>query len=386
MTRGRIAWTIAAVDVLLYLVTSLYPSDGGVAATILYFVGLASFTAVGALLITRVPRNPIGPLLLGAGTVLVIAIVTGTYANAGAAQEPSWPLSEAARIVGNVLFVYPFVIAFIGVPLLFPDGRLPSPRFRWIVAITIAGMVAWTLTGLLFDATGQPLVPGTEFLAPAAAVLQVVFLVSIILGLGGAVIAVARRYRRGGRVQRQQVKWLTADVALAAILLPPAVLLTDVNPELASTLSGTAIIVMFALPVVIGIAVLRYRLYEIDRIVSRTIGWAIVTGLLVAVFAGLVVALQAALAPWTRENTLAVAASTLVAFALFQPLRRRVQHAVDRRFDRARYDGQRTVDAFAEHLRSEVDLLSLRSSLTAMANDAVRPASAGVWLRGKAAQ
>ena len=110
------------------------------------------------------------------------------------------------------------------------------------------------------------------------------------------------------------------------------------------------------MPIVIGIAILRYRLYEIDRIISRTIGWAIVTGLLVAVFAGLVVALQAVLAPVTKENTLAVAASTLVAFALFQPLRRRVQRAVDRRFDRARYDGQRTVGAFAERLRNEVDL------------------------------
>ena len=133
----------------------------------------------------------------------------------------------------------------------------------------------------------QPRIPGDASLALATPVLQalfpvlqVAFFVSVLVGFGGAVIAVSQRYRRGGRVQRQQVKWLTADVALAAILLPSALLLTGVNPELASTLSGIAIIAMFALPVVIGIAILRYRLYEIDRIISRTLGWAIVTALL----------------------------------------------------------------------------------------------------------
>ena len=386
MTRARLAWAVAGVDLLLFLITSLNPSDGGAAALILYLVGLASFTVVGAVLITRVPENPIGILLLGAGTVLVIAIVIGTYADVGAAQVPPWPLSDIARIVGDVMFVYPFVIAFIGVPLLFPDGRLPSRRFRWIVGVTIAGMAAWTVSGLLFDPAGHPravadaLAPATPVLQAVFPILQVSFFVSVLVGFGGAVLAVSKHYRRGGRVQRQQVKWLTADVALAAILLPSALLFTDVNPELASTLSGIAIVAMFALPVVIGIAILRYRLYEIDRIVSRTLGWAIVTALLAGVLVGGIVVLQAVLAPFTNENTIAVAASTLVAFALFQPLRRRVQRAVDHRFDRARYDGQLTVDAFAEHLRSDVDLGSLRSALAATADRAVRPAGAAVWL------
>ena len=135
------------------------------------------------------------------------------------------------------------------------------------------------------------------------------------------------------------------------------------------------------MPVTIGIAVLRYRLYEIDRIISRTIGWALVSGILVAVFAGVVVALQTVLAGITQGETLAVAASTLVAFAIFQPVRRRVQSAVDRRFDRARYDAQRTVDTFAEHLRSEVDLGRLRSALVVTADRAVRPVGAAIWLR-----
>jgi hypothetical protein len=140
---------------------------------------------------------------------------------------------------------------------------------------------------------------------------------------------------------------------------------------------------MFALPIAIAIAILRYRLYEIDRIVSRTIGWTIVTGLLAIVFVGLVVILQAALASVTGENTIAVAGSTLVALALFGPLRRRVQRAVDRRFDRARYDGQTTTDVFADRVRNEVDLVTLRDALVATAADAVRPAGAGLWLRAR---
>ena len=386
MTRARVAWTIAGLDLAIFLLTSLRPSDGGVAALILYVVGLASFTGVGALLCSRVPQNPIGPLLLGAGTILVISIVIGDYADIGMTQDPPWPAWLVARIAGDVTFVLPFFLAFIAVPLVFPDGRLASPRFRWVVRLAVADIAALAILNILVDNMGRPRDPSVEFLAPLVAQLQTFFLVASVTCVLGAVVAVSLRFRRGDSVQREQVKWLAADVAIATILLPLSIVLSTSNPVLSSTFSGFAIIAMFALPVVIGIAILRYRLYEIDRIISRTIGWAVVTGVLVAVFAGLLVALQAALAPLTKESTLAVAASTLVAFALFQPLRRRVQRAVDRRFDRARYDGQRTVDAFAEHLRSEVDLGTIRSSLTATANEAVRPSASEVWLRPKAAR
>jgi hypothetical protein len=136
-----------------------------------------------------------------------------------------------------------------------------------------------------------------------------------------------------------------------------------------------------ALPVAAALAVLRYRLYEIDRIISRTIGYGIVTATLAVVFVGVVLGLQALLAQFTGGNTVAVAASTLVVAALFQPLRRRIQRVVDRRFDRARYDAQRIVDTFATQLRDEVDLDRLRVALVATADDAMRPAGAAVWLR-----
>jgi hypothetical protein len=148
------------------------------------------------------------------------------------------------------------------------------------------------------------------------------------------------------------------------------------------TIFDVLAVASLSLPAIaVGVAILRYHLFEIDRIISRTLSWAVVTGLLGAVFVGLVVGLQALSANVTKSNTLAVAASTLVVAALFQPLRRRVQGAVDRRFNRARYDAQRTTDAFAAQLRDEVDLARLRVALVDTVEEAVRPASASVWLR-----
>ncbi len=376
MRRGRVAWGIASLDIVAFLVASMFDPAGDVGAAVLYAIGIASFAGVGALLCTRVPANPIGVLLLAAGTVLVAAIVIGTYADLGALQVPPWPGSGLARLVGDTLFIYPFVIALIGVPLVFPDGRLLSRRFRWIVWIAIANMVAWTLGGILGPSPG-----GASATIPGLAALEPFVLFATLVSFGGAVVAVWLRFRRGDPVQRQQVKWFVAVVGVGAVVLPVALVLYTVNPELADALSSVAILAMFALPVAIGIAILRYRLFEIDRLISRTIGWAVVSGLLIAVFAGGVIALQTVLAGFTQDQTPAVAASTLVAFALFQPLRRRVQRAVDRRFDRARYDGERTAAAFAERLRDQVDLAGLESDIRGTVGAALRPSSAGIWIR-----
>ena len=198
------------------------------------------------------------------------------------------------------------------------------------------------------------------------------------LGLVGATGLVAR-FVRGAPEARAQLKWLLASVLPAVAVTPFSFFDADQTAySLADVLSAATLLLV---PLTIGIAVLRYRLYEIDRIVSRTIGWAIVTGVLVTVFAAVVVALQAVLASVTDENTLAVAASTLVAFALFQPVRRRVQRAVDRRFDRSRYDGERVVAAFAARLRDQVDLRTLEVEVARVAIETVRPTSTAVWLR-----
>src|SRR4051794_38953540 len=218
-------------------------------------------------------------------------------------------------------------------------------------------------------------VPGLE---PVTALLGAFASWSSLIGFGAALLAVVIRYRRGDALRRQQLKWLIPVALVAGIAFPVAF----ISPVQA--LGDIAFVIgtlsLLAFPIVIAIAVLRYRLYEIDRIISRTIGWAIISGVLAGTFAAAVVGLQALLAGQTQGQTAAVAASPLAAFALSQPVRRRVQRAVDRRFDRARYDAQRTADAFTERLRDEVELHALTGELERTVMTSMRPSSAAVWL------
>jgi hypothetical protein len=200
-------------------------------------------------------------------------------------------------------------------------------------------------------------------------------------GLGGVLIsvlgvaAVVSRYRRGEGVDRQQLRWFVAAVLLAVV------------PITVSPLGGgpgallLAVFGLLLVPIAVWIAVTRYRLYEIDRLISRGLSWAVLSGVLLVVYAGAVLLLQAVLAGVVQGQTVAVAASTLLAAALFQPLRRRVQGGVDHRFNRARYDAERTATDFAERLRDEVDVDHLRTPLAATASGAVHPTGVGVWLR-----
>jgi len=206
----------------------------------------------------------------------------------------------------------------------------------------------------------------------------------IVVLVAAAAVSLLVRLRHARGTERQQLRWFAASIAFAVAAVAFGVTVSTLFPGSSETgLAWVLVILAFsATPIAVGLAVLRYRLYEIDRIISRTLGWALVTGLLGATFAGLVVGLQALSTRVTGGNTLAVAASTLVVAALFQPLRRRVQGAVDRRFNRARYDARHTTDTFARHVRNELDLGQLRSALIDTAGVAVRPVTATVWLRG----
>jgi hypothetical protein len=273
--------------------------------------------------------------------------------------------------------------------LLFPDGELPSPRWRplpWIAGVALLLMilpeagVAWGAPGLVLLQGWGPAAQDTRIVI-ADALQTAGVLLSALVALS-ALASVIVRFRRSTGIERQQLKWFAyASLSEVAIL---ALALTSVVPSPLDMI--LAALVGPLVPIAIGIAILRYRLYEIDRLVSRTVGWAIVTGLLVAVFLGATFLVQAVLAQFTSDNTIAIAASTLAAFAFAQPLRRRVQRAVDRRFDRARYDGQQTADAFAGHVRSSVDLDTLSAMLAATAGEAVRPAGSVVWLSARPAR
>jgi len=365
MTRSRIAWSLAIVDMLVLGVAVFFGPQPDYGAIALFLLGVAAYVGIGALLVSRVPANPIGALMLATGTVTVAAVGIGTYANLGVLQDPQWPGAALARTVGDAMFIYPILIALVGIPLVFPDGRLPSQRFRWVVVLLIAGMTAWTI-GVLFGQT-----------------FDVVVLISMPVAFGGAVTAVSLRFRRGDAVQRQQVKWLAANVILGATAVLAGLFVLPVNPDLANGLIIMGMLALFALPFVIGIAILRYRLFEIDRIVSRTLSYAIVIVLMAMAFGGIVLVLQTMLTALTRANEIAVAASTLAVFALFQPILRRVRRAVDRRFDRASYDGQRLADAFAGRLRDEVDITTVTADLDATVRAAVRPTTLRLWVRGR---
>lgn len=375
---------MAAVALALTPLTVLLPDAetetvAGTVATVMLMAGIGSLSLVGAILATRVPGNSIGYLLLASGALVVGSSLASFYATSDAAR----PGIELARILGETLFIYGIVITVVIVPLVFPSGTLLGPGWRWMVAIIVAGMVALTLSVALGSESSFS--GGARFPLgqPRPSVLMEVFeafnAITAFIGLGGAVAATVIRFRRSRGIERQQMKWLVAVASVAALTMPPALVIPD--PTISSTLLLVALGAFALLPLAIGIAVLRYRLYDIDRIISRTIGWALVTGLLVGAFALLVLGLTSLLEPLTGGSTLAVAGSTLVVVALFTPVRGRVQRAVDRRFDRGRYDGERTLAAFGERLRDEVDLDVIRADVLATVESSVRPSRVGLWLR-----
>ena len=349
-------------------------------AIVVLFVFL-SLPSVGVTLAIQRPGNPIGWLLLLGAVALIAGTFVAAYVEHSFAVAPlpgyrlfDWLGSDPLQFLALTLLLF-------WVPLVFPTGRLPGPRWR-VVALAA---VAVTIAPVVFRAVASGPDYGRRLPNPfaiSAIPEQAVSFVSVgstvafmtLIGLAG--LSVLLRYRRSAGIERQQLKWFMAAVAL---LLPAAGVAALTGTEAGWLLM---LVTVGFLPVAIGVAVLRYRLYEIDRLISRTIGWALVTGLLVGAFALLVLGSSAVLEPLTGGNTLAVAGSTLVVALLFNPLRTRVQIAVDRRFDRSRYDGERTLAAFGERLRDEVDLPTIRADVLATVETSVRPSRVGLWLRG----
>jgi hypothetical protein len=357
--------------------------------TILFF---ACHALVGFLLVVRRPRNVIGWLLIiiafgfvGTGDLHDLDLDALT---SGSASWPDFLRAWLSSWAGSATFV-----AYLALAVLYPTGRFGQGRERaggmLLVGLGAASVVAQALAPTLPinpDGTRSYLVPNRfgvipDVLAPFGLGGDWWTLVTItLLGIGIAGLGV--RFRRSSGLVRVQMRWLVASLCAILASLVIGLSVTLVLGETGAELAWLPVIVAYpTLPIAVYIAITRYRLYEIDRIVSRTVAWAIVTGLLLAVFAAGVVSLQAILSGITQGQTLAVAASTILAFGLFQPLRRRVQRIVDRRFDRARYDGQAMSAVFADRLRNEVDLVTLRNELVATATAAVRPTGAGLWLR-----
>jgi hypothetical protein len=379
-------WVVAAATLVVFgLANVLYPAaEANLLFTAMFGAIIFAFVLVGALLSVRVPSNVIGPMLLGSGAMLAATVAVGTLAIVSATRDdlPA-PIVAAALLLNDIGFVVPIIVVLIGVPLIFPDGRLLSPRWRWIVVLAVAALTAQAVSQVFGPSPLGAQEIDNPFAIPALepllGVLDGFASWTSVVGFGSAVVAVVVRYRRANEVERHQLKWLIAVAGVAAVAFPLAFIVP--LPPVADAAFFTGLLALLALPLAIGVAILRYRLYDIDRIISRTLSWTTVTVVLLVVFAGLVVGLQALLIDVTQGQTLAVAASTLIAFALFQPVRQRVQRAVDRRFDRARYDSELTAAAFAERLRTEVDLETVASDLTRSVERALRPRSLGLWLK-----
>jgi len=376
LLSGSVGTALSSGSVDLYsIITGLM---GSVAAVTL--------ATVGAVLASRLPRNPIGWLLLVSGAVLGFSFVATTPGVTGL-PGGIWLLW-----LGNLTW-YPAVV-FVGVllPLLYPTGHLPSPRWRAVVVVAIV-----TMTLALINTAFSPFSPGSappgvsNPLAVSGSLASVLSLMSSAATLAAVVcfpLAAASlvvRYRRAAGVERAQLRWFAAVAALIGLSFAVALMTNSATSGLLAVVSNAAWLLLFVglalLPVAIGIAILRYRLYEIDRLISRSIGWGVLTVILGAVCVGLVLGLQTLLAPFTGSNELAVAGSTLLVFSLFQPVRRRVQGIVDRRFNRARYDAQAAVDAFTVRLRDEVDLEILQGSLLRLVEATLEPTTSGIWLR-----
>ena len=401
-TVAVVLWLLAAAGGLTMVIGSIVaadPAGGGSRTEVAVFTLLAlnalTCTTVGALIVTRRPDNWVGWLLALTGVGLVLTFGGFVLAGIRTGQAgPDDPLAGLFSWTGLVAFNPTLTLVSL-VMLLFPDGRLPSARWRLPVGAVIVTILAGTLIiAIKPGLVDQTLAvnpfgldhPVVRTIAPLAlAVASIGALGSILLG----VAAVASRFASARGDTRLQLKWFLGAVAIVALAVIPTTAL-NTTPATTTPDGGTqqfgpfdvAGAASFALlPIAIGVAILRYRLYDIDRLISRTVGWVVVSVILLAVFGSALVAVEAVLAGVTQGETLAVAASTLVAFALFQPVRRRVQGVIDRRFDRARYDAARVVEGFSERLRGQLQLATLGDEIARVASETVRPTSAAVWLR-----
>jgi hypothetical protein len=390
LASPRTATVLACVMVVLFaillvesaLAHRLTARNLGAAASL---TTLTVVIAVVGLVVARhQPRNPIGWLLAGEALLTLVTISASAYTESVYYRgHPGLPLAGPVALVLAELFPLTF-FPFPLVVLLFPDGRLPSRRWRWVLAgyltVGVGALLSVCAVSISLIARHQVRVlsdgelaqvsnpsAGTAWLMP----LVLVFVASVTLLWLAALARQIGSWRRSSGERRQQLKWLMSGAAVCGVGL--AAIATN------SALWELLILGLGALPVSIGIGILKYRLYEIDRIISRTLAYTIVTGLLVGVYAGLVLLATRIL---TFASAEAVAAATLIAAALFAPLRRWVQRGVDRKFNRARYDAESTVAAFTARLQDAVDLDSVRDDLAAAVQAALEPAHVSVWIAG----
>jgi len=385
MSRRVIGWWLVPVDAGLYslgiallALPRVQPFANEINRSPFVIFATFAFATVGAAIVWRRPAHPIGWIYCASGLLLSIDSVTGSYVG-HLLVDPAAPFGSVVRIANGVAFFDGFLLPLTFGLLLFPDGRLLSPRWRafgvfvaFVLVLFVVGPVVANVTGAGGD------IPPVVLLAAFSAIF-------------GTGVSVVVRWRRAAGSERAQLKWVGASgmlfVALVIGQVAVSLLAPDTGTAFGSSLGDLGWFVLslgfMLIPLSIGLAILRYRLYEIDVLINRTIVYGATTaGIAVAFLAG-VVALQTLLRPITSGSEVAVAISTLASVALFQPLRTRVQRTVDRRFYRSRYNAARTIDAFSVRLRDQVALEAVREALLDAVRDTVQPAHSSLWLRAE---
>ena len=388
----RLAWVATAltamvgIGALAFLFVPTRPGVPSVEVAPIQVIANGTFllvTPVLALIIIRAqPRSPIGwlfmafPLLLGVGFL---------GDNVARHLSPSPAVAWGTFVLSMLGGAFP--VTLVSLLLLFPTGRLMSPRWRWILLILSVGALSQTTYAAVApfpfqDVTDLPNPTGLSGLRGVLEPINTIGMLGILTALVAAVAQLAVRFRRARGVERQQLKWFVLAASVVGAFIVLAVVAEVAGAQGVAGLfwvAGISSIVL--LPASAALAILRYRLYDIDRIISRTIAYALVSAILAIVFGGVILLLSTVLAQFAQGQTIAVAASTLAAYAVFQPVLQRVRRNVDRRFNRARYDAEQTAAAFSARMRNEVDIGAVTADLNATVHGAIKPASLALWIR-----
>ena len=347
-------------------------------------VVVLAFALVGALISSRLPTNPIGWICLAIGLTLTLSAVSSDYEVYALQTRPGYlPGGVYMAWLGNWLWVPPVALIGTFVVLLFPDGRLPSRRWRVVAWLSAAVLVSTSVStafspGRLEESPNVTNPLGIESAGSTLAFVSAWSLLLLVLCFVASALSMVLRFRRSTGEERQQIKWFATAAALQTIAFAFVFVVDSGLVQDFSTLT------FVGLPIAVGIAILRYRLYDIDVVINRALVYGALTGTLALVYFGGVTATQALLRTLTDQRELpqlVVVASTLLIAALFNPLRRRIQAFIDRSFYRRKYDARKTLEGFSSKLRDETDLEALRGDLVGVVTETMQPAHVSLWLR-----
>ena len=388
-TRRSALMAVGLLVLLLAVVTGQFILSALGSANLadyLFTVSVATFTVVGALIVWKQPTNAVGWAFALVGLLWATGDFSTAFAHYGTEISPGLPGVTLAAWYGEWFWLVWLLLMFFVTPVLFPTGRPLSKRWR-VVLWSICGYAALLVGAAMLEEDLQVVGTGKNLRNPIGiegfhdietGALEIFVFPWLLLTLVAGLVAIVVRFRRSRGEERQQLKWFAfAVVALVSEFLIQIVLdsVFGIRYEFVDA------IFMAFVPASAAIAILRYRLYDVDVVINRTLVYGVLSAVLAGIYVGLVFAFQGLLAPFTAESDLAIAASTLAVAALFRPARTRVQAFIDKRFYRRKVNAQRTLDGFTAELRDEVDLGALSARLTAVVSDTMQPAHVSLWLR-----